>query len=74
MLQPLEYAGSSDSGLIADKRDKSKRSPHCRNSRIGTWTHNRLRGQLAFHHSGMGSAGGHMYEMPTIRQSDEKGV
>jgi hypothetical protein len=30
---------------------------------------NRLPGQLALHHSGMGSAGGKVYEMATIRPS-----
>ena len=44
------------------------------NRKLFTWTLNRLRGQLAIHHSGMGFAGGHMYEMPTIRPSDEKRV
>ena len=43
MLQPLEYAGSSDSGLIADKRDKGKRSPHYYRDRENRpWPKNRL--------------------------------
>jgi hypothetical protein len=35
-----------------------------------TWPKNWLPGQLAFHHSGMGSAGGQVSEMPTIQTSE----
>src|SRR6266849_6537523 len=34
---------------------------------FGKLPYNRLPGQLAFNHSGMGSAGGQVYEMPTTR-------